>query len=114
MELLLLGSFSVIGLFIGVLLLIDYLERIAGSMQERKAIIFEVYRYAVCFLMVAAFGLSAFQLTVALINDASNPQALAPAGLGSIISGLLFLIHWFIKNPAADACPQAKSESPTL
>lgn len=99
-TMLIIGIILIINVFVGTLLLADYLERAGETMQERKAIIFEIYRYAVCFLMVVVFGLSAFQLVAALITDASNPQALLPAGLGAIISGLLFLIHWLLKNPA--------------
>lgn len=99
-TILIVGIILIINVFVGTLLFADYLERAGETMQERKAIIFEIYRYAVCFLMVVIFGLSAFQLSAALITDASSPQALLPSGLGAIISGLLFLIHWFIKNPA--------------
>jgi hypothetical protein len=100
MEILLLGIILIPALFVGTLLLVDYLERAGATMQERKAIIFEIYRYAICFLTVILFGLSAFQLAGALISESGNPQALTPPGLGSIISGLIFLIHWLIKNPA--------------
>ncbi len=99
MESLFFGSFLILGALIGILLFADYLERVASTMEERKAIIFEIYRYAICFLMVIVFGLSAFQLAGALIGDASNPQALTPPGLSAIISGIFFLVHWFIKNP---------------
>jgi hypothetical protein len=100
MEILLLVSILTPALFMGILLLVDYVERVGATMQERKAIIFEIYRYSVCFLMVIVFGLSAFQLAGALIADSGNPQALTPPGLASIISGIIFLIHWLIKNPA--------------
>lgn len=99
-TILLLGIILIINLFVGTLLFADYLERAGESMQERKAIIFEIYRYAVCFLMVVVFGFSAFLLAGTLLADASNPQALATPALSGMISGLLFLIHWFIKNPA--------------
>lgn len=110
METLLLGGILIIALFVGTLLFVDYLERAGATMQERKAIIFEIYRYAVCFLMVSVFGLSTFQLLGALLGDAGNPQALIPPGLSSIISGLLFLIHWSIRNPAM---PQDASKPET-
>ena len=97
----LLGGLALIALFIGGLLLTDYVYRAGGSMEERKAVVFEVYRYTVCLVMVFVLGLSAFQLIGSLVVDASNAQALAGPGVGVIISGVLFLVHWFIKNPAA-------------
>ncbi|WP_373530994.1 hypothetical protein [Vampirovibrio sp.] len=110
MEILLLGSILIPALFVGTLLLVDYVERVGATMQERKAIIFEIYRYAVCFLMVIVFGLSAFQLLGALIGEGGNPQALTPPALGSIISGFIFLIHWLIKNPALPASQASKPD----
>lgn len=68
-------------------------------MEERLAVVFEVYRYTICLLMVLLFGLSAFQLVGALIMDINNTQAMAGPGIGVIITGLLFGIHWFMKNP---------------
>ncbi len=79
-------------------------------MQERRAIVFEIYRYSICFFMVAAFGLSAFQLGLGLILDGSNPQALTGPGLGVILSGVIFLVHWFIKNPAAETKAPSSAE----
>ena len=69
-------------------------------MEERLAVVFEVYRYTVCLLMVLLFGFSAFQLVAALVLDANNAQSMAGPGIGAIITGLLFGIHWFMKNPS--------------
>ena len=95
------GGLALILLFIGGLLLTDYVYRAGGTMEERRAVVFEVYRYTICLVMVFMFGMMAFQLIGSLVVDASNTQALAGPGVGAIISGALFLIHWLMKNPAA-------------
>lgn len=105
MELLLgLGVFAAV--YLGGLLLSDYVYRTGGTMEERKAVVFEVYRYAICFIMVLIFGLLAFQLLTGLIGSmASGGQAdmqmLAGPGIGAIITAILFIAHWMMKNPAA-------------
>lgn len=87
-------------ILIGGLLLSDYAYRMGGTMEERRAIVFEVYRYAVCLIMVIVFAFMAAQLIGALLADAANTQAMAGPGVGALLSGLLFLIHWLMKNPA--------------
>jgi len=104
------GGLLLIALLVGGLLLSDYVYRSGGTMEERRAVVFEVYRYTVCLLMVLLFGLSAFQLAAALITDPSNAQAMGGPGVGAIITGLFFLIHWFIKNPAV---PKLSSSTKT-
>lgn len=76
-------------------------------MEERRAVVFEVYRYAVCLITLLLFGMMAFQLLGTLLSDIGNAQvqALAMPGAGAIISGLLFLAHWTIKNPALPKNP---------
>jgi hypothetical protein len=96
----LVGGLALITLFLGGLLLTEYFFRAGGTMEERKAVVFEVYRYTICLVMVLVFGLSAFQLVGALVMDANNTQALAGPGIGVIITGALFLVHWFMKTPA--------------
>lgn len=96
---LILGVLLVLALFIGGLLLSEYIYQAGDTMEERRAMVFEVYRYAVCFLMVLLFGIMAFQLISSLIVDAANTQAMAGPGVGVMISGVLFLVHWFMKNP---------------
>lgn len=86
--------------FIGGLLLSDYAYRAGGTMEERRAVVFEVYRYAVCLITLLLFGMTAFQLVGSLVAEAATPQALALPGAGALISGLLFLAHWLMKNPA--------------
>lgn len=105
------GGMLLVSLFIGGLLLSDYVYRAGGTMEERLAVVFEVYRYAVCLLMVLLFGFSAFQLVAALVLDASNAQALAGPGIGAIITGLLFGIHWFMKNPALKRAEKSSGQS---
>ena len=104
---LLLGLVILVNVLIGGLLLSDFAFRLGGTMEERKAVVFEVYRYAICFVMVIVIGLMGFQLVAALLADASNTQAMMGPAAGVIISVLLFVVHWFIKNPA---CPKAKAE----
>lgn len=87
-------------LLVGGLLFSDYVYRMGGTMEERRAIVFEVYRYTLCLIMVLMFGLMAFQLIGALVTDAGNTQAMAGPGVGALITAALFAIHWFMKNPA--------------
>lgn len=89
-----------LSIFVGGLLLTDYIDRAGGTMEERIAVVFEVYRYAVCFLMVIVFGLSSFQMVGALLSGVNSTVALAGPGIGVVISGLLFLTHWLLRNPA--------------
>ncbi len=88
-------------LFMGGLLLSEYAYQAGETMDARRAIVFEVYRYAMCFIMVLLFGIMAFQMISALIVDAANTQALAAPGVGVILTGGIFLAHWFMKNPLA-------------
>lgn len=97
---LLMGLVLLVNLLLGGLLLSDYAFRLGGTMEERKAVVFEVYRYSICFVMVVVLGLMGFQLVAALLTDPSNTQALMGPGAGVLISALLFLVHWLIKNPA--------------
>jgi hypothetical protein len=100
-------------LFLGGLLLSDYAYRAGGTMEERRAVVFEVYRYAVCLVTLLMFSFTAFQLVGALVADAGNISGLSLPGAGAIISGLLFLAHWTMKNPALPKHPPvAQSESP--
>ena len=96
---LILGLLLVLALFMGGLLLSEYAYQVGETMEERRAVVFEVYRYAICFLMVILFGVLAFQMIGALILDAANSQAMAGPGVGVMISGIIFLVHWFMKNP---------------
>lgn len=96
---LILGVVIILALMIGGLLLSEYAYQLGGTMEERRAIVFEVYRYSVCFLMVLLFGIMAFQLLTAMITDFANTQAMTGPGVGVILSGGLFMLHWFIKNP---------------
>lgn len=106
---LILGILLVLALLIGGLLLSEYSYQLGGTMEERRAIVFEVYRYAVCFLMVLLFGIMAFQLLTAMITDFANTQAMTGPGVGVILSGSLFMLHWFIKNPLLPAAPKLTS-----
>lgn len=96
---LILGLLLILALFVGGLLLSEYVFQAGETMEERRAAVFEVYRYAICFLMVVVFGIMAFQMIGALILDAANSQAMAGPGVGVLISGVIFLVHWFMKNP---------------
>jgi hypothetical protein len=107
---LILGVLLVLALFVGGLLLSEYAFQAGGTMEERRAIVFEVYRYAVCFLMVLLFGIMAFQLLNALIMDSANTQAMTGPGIGVMLSGALFLLHWLIKNPLL---PSVKVQTPS-
>ena len=109
-----LGLLLILALFLGGLVLSEYAYQAGGTMEERKAIVFEIYRYGICYLMVVVFGIMAFQLIAALVVDASNTQAMAGPGIGVILSGGLFFAHWFMKNPvqpkASVITPQTGTE----
>jgi drug/metabolite transporter (DMT)-like permease len=96
----LIGLVLLINMLLGGLFLSDFALRTGGTMEERKAVVFEVYRYAVCFVMVVVFTFTGFQLLVALLTDAGNVQGLSGPGAGVLLSVILFLVHWFMKNPA--------------
>lgn len=95
----LIGLVLLLNMLLGGLFLSDFAFRTGGNMEERKAVVFEVYRYAICFVMVIVFTFMGFQLVVSLLTDASNVQALSGPGAGVLLSALLFTIHWFMKNP---------------
>lgn len=102
MELLLLsGLLGTIPLFCVALMFVDYLEQRGQTVEERKAILFEIYRYGICFWTMLLFGFSTFQIAVALIGESANPQALIVPSLGAGVSALFFGVHWFIKFPAS-------------
>ena len=106
------GVLLVLLLVVGGLLLSEYVYQAGGTMEERRAIVFEVYRYSVCFLMVLLFGVMAFQLLNALATDAANTQAMTGPGIGVILAGALFMLHWFIKNPVLPpALPKAELQA---
>ncbi len=85
--------------FILGLLLVDYACKAGGTMEERRAVVFEVYRYSICLITMMVFGLTAFQMAAMLLTPSGAAAAGVPAA-GAIISILLFVAHWFMKNPA--------------
>ncbi len=97
---LLVGSLLLSAVFVTGLLLEGYAYQAGGTMNERKAVVFEIYRYATCFVMILLFAVMAFQLFSGMVTDMSNPSALAGPGVGAILSALIFFAHWMMKNPA--------------
>lgn len=91
--------FLLLALLFGGLLLEGYIHQGGGTMEERRAVVFEIYRYAVCFIMVIIFGLMTFQLIGSLLGGASEPNTLAGPGVGVLLSIVLFAAHWLMKNP---------------
>lgn len=98
---LLLALILLIGLFLmGFVLVCSIDNQKDLTMTEKIALVFEVYRYAVCFVMMIVFGLLAYFVVGGLV---SNPQAMAELvgpGVGVLLSAVLFLAHWRMKNPA--------------
>lgn len=94
------GSLLFGTVFLGALLLEGYVYQAGGTMNERKAVVFEIYRYAICFVMIILFAVMAFQLFSGMVTDMSNPAALAGPGVGAILTALIFFAHWMMKNPA--------------
>src|SRR5687767_4334406 len=92
----------------GGLLLIGILSPTGGlnamnSAEERRAVIFEIYRYSICYVMVLVFALMAFQLLGAVMTDMNNGAAMAAPAAGVILSAILFIIHWKMKSPSINS-----------
>lgn len=109
MAMILMGPLVLGSVFLFALLLEGYLYQSGGTMNERKAVVFEIYRYAVCFIMIILFAFMAFQLFSGLVADMSNPAALAGPGVGTLLTALIFFAHWMLKNPACDGKGQDAS-----
>ncbi len=98
---LLFGFLSVVGLFLMAYLLVCAFENQKDlTMSEKIALVFEVYRYAVCFVMLVVFGLLAYFVVGGLITSPQAVAELVGPGVGVILSAVLFLVHWRLKNPA--------------
>ena len=69
-------------------------------MNEKTAIVFEIYRYAVCFVTLCSFSLLSYAVIGGYLADPGNIKALAGAAVGVIISLVLYVVHWRLKNPA--------------
>jgi len=74
------------------------------SMNNPAGLAFEVYRYAVCFVMVVIFALSAFMAITGVIasfmGTAPDATSMTTNGLAVLLSAGIFLLHWRLKNPA--------------
>ena len=79
-------------------------------MEERKAVVFEVYRYTICMLMMVFFTGSAFILFSTLLGDMEHPDKAAGPGIATVLCAVIFAAHWMMPNPAAPAI-EAKTES---
>ncbi len=88
----------IILLFIGGLITVALLEQMGGTMKEKAALVFEVYRYTVCFVMVLVFTLMAYTVLSGVFSG-QEANAVAGAGLGVLLSVALYFIHWKMKNP---------------
>ncbi|MEB3286083.1 MAG: hypothetical protein VKJ04_01130 [Vampirovibrionales bacterium] len=70
-------------------------------MDERLAIVFEAYRYAVCWLCLALFLVFGFVLMFVLFT-AHGPEItmfVAAQGGGLLLCLAIFMLHWRMKNP---------------
>ena len=88
-------------MFIFALLAVGVLAQLGGnSVKDPGALVFEVYRYTVCFVMVLVFGLGAFVVINTMLAGGDS-AALAGNGVTVLLSLALFALHWRMKNPAA-------------
>lgn len=96
----------VLAVFIGAWLLVNSFINAQDqegelTVKERTAVVFEVYRYAVCFMAMLFFGVMGYLSIAALFTGGmENPQALVGPGIGVLISVAIFLLHWRMKNPS--------------
>jgi len=98
---LLLAFIFLIGLFLMAYLLVCSIDNQKDlSMTEKIALVFEVYRYAVCFVMIIVFGLLAYFVVGGMITSPQAMAELVGPGVGVLLSAVLFLAHWRMKNPS--------------
>ena len=90
---------QLLGLFAMALLVAGVLVQTGGTMKERAALVFEVYRYTVCFVMVIVFGLMAYTVVTGLLAGSTDPGTLGASGVGVVLSLVLYCLHMFMKNP---------------
>jgi hypothetical protein len=95
-------------LFGGGVLLVGALSPTGGlntmnTAEERRAVVFEIYRYSICYVMVMVFAVMAFQLLGSALSDMNNIAAMGAPAAGVILSGILFIVHWKMKSPASPA-----------
>ena len=67
-------------------------------MDERLAVVFEVYRYAVCWFCIVLFLILGFMLIMGALT-AQNATGVAAYGGGILLCLALFILHWRLKNP---------------
>jgi NO-binding membrane sensor protein with MHYT domain len=70
-------------------------------MNERFSVVFEVYRYAVCWLCVAFALIFAFLVLVGFFSPVASQTTplLAAQGSGFLLALAIFVLHWRLKNP---------------
>lgn len=70
-------------------------------MNERFAVVFEVYRYATCWLCTAFALIFAFLVLVGYFSPVASQSIplLAAQGSGFLLAVAIFVLHWRIKNP---------------
>jgi hypothetical protein len=87
-------------LFILALLAVGVLAQLGGgSVNNPGALVFEVYRYTVCFVMVLVFGIGAF-IVISTMLTGGDSAALAGNGVTVLLALAIFALHWRMKNPA--------------
>ena len=88
-------------MFITAILAVGVLSQLGGnSVNNAGALVFEVYRYTVCFVMVLMFAIGAFIVINTLIAGGDS-ASLAGNGVAVLLSMALFALHWRMKNPAS-------------
>ncbi len=72
------------------------------DIQQRKSIIFELYRYCVCFMMMIAFAVSGFSMLSTALQAVQSGGELASAtqsAVAVVFFALIWGMHWKLSNP---------------
>ncbi len=72
------------------------------DIQQRKSIIFELYRYCVCFMMMIAFAVSGFSMLNTALQVLQSDGELASAtqsAVAVVFFALIWGMHWKLNNP---------------
>lgn len=91
------GVFLVLGLLLP-LTLVQKGE--THSMKDTQSLVFEIYRYGVCFVMVLGFTILSYVLLSSLLSNPGDFRSMGGPALGVLLSVALFFTHWRMKNPA--------------
>ena len=72
------------------------------DIQQRKSVIFELYRYCVCFMMMIAFAVSGFSMLNTVLQTLQSGGELTSAtqsAVAVVFFALIWGMHWKLANP---------------